>query len=210
MPVISAPMNTKSPSSTRRQRAGCPVSGPLFRPSCASTRKSKSNFLAITLGITWALGLGISPAGSSVVIDAGAGRVDEGSVVRCEVKVFGGKPLEIAWRLSPAEISGETVPLKIRRVTDARRILIGSQEIRPSGNASPVDWKWEVPVTSRWLSVSKRTMRSCSARRLDPSETPNSRARVSPLARWPPLPDGGSLGRPDPQRWRGIPMRSFP
>ena len=100
-----------------------------------------------TLAIAWVLGIGVCWAGSVVLIDSDAGRVDGGAEVRCEMKVFGGKPLEIAWRLAPQAAARGPVPLKIRRVTVARRILLGSQEILPSDKGVPVDWKWDVPVT---------------------------------------------------------------
>ena len=83
------------------------------------------------------------------IVDAAAGRVDASQdTVRAQVLAFGGKPLEVVWRV-PAEVVAEGKPLAlhIHRVTGARRIPLGVQEVALNGKDQQLAWKWEVPVT---------------------------------------------------------------
>lgn len=83
------------------------------------------------------------------VVDATAGRIDAAQeTVRAHVLAFGGKPLEVLWRVSAEVIAeGKPLALHIHRVTGARRIPLGVQEVALDGKVQQLAWKWEVPVT---------------------------------------------------------------
>lgn len=83
------------------------------------------------------------------VVDSVAGRIDPSQeIIRAHLLAFGGKSLEVTWRV-PAEVvtEGKPLALHIHRVTGARRVPLGVQEVALNGKDQQLAWKWEVPVT---------------------------------------------------------------